>query len=86
VRRANTENYAAIDENPFLAVRGNPLSTFSIDVDRASYSNVRRLLRQGQTPPKDALRIEELVNYFRYDYAEPTGAHHPTWYIFARSP
>ncbi|MFL5381638.1 MAG: von Willebrand factor type A domain-containing protein [Longimicrobiaceae bacterium] len=71
----NTENYAAIDENPFLAVRGNPLSTFSIDVDRASYSNVRRFLRAGQAPPKDAVRIEELVNYFRYDYAEPTGEH-----------
>ncbi|MFL5539220.1 MAG: von Willebrand factor type A domain-containing protein [Longimicrobiaceae bacterium] len=71
----NTENYAAIDENPFLAVRGNPLSTFSIDVDRASYSNVRRFLREGQAPPKDAVRIEELVNYFRYDYAEPTGEH-----------
>jgi len=71
----NTENYAAIDENPFLAVRANPLSTFSIDVDRASYSNVRRFLRAGQAPPKDAVRIEELVNYFRYDYAEPAGEH-----------
>jgi Ca-activated chloride channel family protein len=71
----NTENYAAIDENPFLAVRGNPLSTFSIDVDRASYSNVRRFLREGEAPPKDAVRIEELVNYFRYDYAEPAGEH-----------
>ncbi|HKP77184.1 MAG TPA: von Willebrand factor type A domain-containing protein [Longimicrobiaceae bacterium] len=71
----NTENYAAIDENPFLAVRANALSTFSIDVDRASYSNVRRFLRLGQRPPRDAVRIEELVNYFRYDYAEPTGEH-----------
>ena len=71
----NTENYAAIDENPFLAVRGNALSTFSIDVDRASYSNVRRFLRLGQRPPRDAVRIEELVNYFHYDYAEPTGEH-----------
>lgn len=71
----STENYAAIDENPFLAVRGNALSTFSIDVDRASYSNVRRFLRQGERPPKDAVRIEELLNYFRYDYPEPAGEH-----------
>jgi Ca-activated chloride channel family protein len=71
----NTENYAAIDESPFLAVRGNPLSTFSIDVDRASYSNVRRFLRAGQAPPKDAVRIEELLNYFPYAYPEPRGEH-----------
>ena len=71
----NTENYAAIDENSFLAVRGNALSTFSIDVDRASYSNVRRFLRLGQAPPKDAVRIEELLNYFHYDYPEPRGEH-----------
>ncbi|HVG44558.1 MAG TPA: von Willebrand factor type A domain-containing protein [Longimicrobium sp.] len=71
----NTENYAAIDESPFLAVRANPLSTFSIDVDRASYSNVRRFLRMGQAPPKDAVRIEELLNYFTYAYPEPRGEH-----------
>ena len=71
----NTENYAAIDESPFLAVRANPLSTFSIDVDRASYSNVRRFLRAGQAPPKDAVRIEELLNYFPYAYPEPSGEH-----------
>jgi Ca-activated chloride channel family protein len=71
----NTENYAAVDESPFLAVRGNPLSTFSIDVDRASYSNVRRFLRAGQAPPKDAVRIEELLNYFPYAYPEPRGEH-----------
>jgi len=71
----NTENYAAIDESPFLAVRANPLSTFSIDVDRASYSNVRRFLREGQAPPKDAVRIEELLNYFHYAYPEPSGPH-----------
>src|SRR5207247_3602251 len=59
---------------PFLAVSAHPLSTFSIDVDRASYSNVRRFITQGQLPPKDAVRIEELVNYFPYDYAEPNGA------------
>jgi Ca-activated chloride channel family protein len=71
----DTENYAAIDESSFLAVRANPLSTFSIDVDRASYSNVRRFLRAGQAPPKDAVRIEELLNYFHYAYPEPSGPH-----------
>jgi Ca-activated chloride channel family protein len=69
----NTEAYDKIDDNPFLAVRGNPRSTFSIDVDRASYSNVRRFISYGQRPPKDAVRIEELVNYFSYDYTAPTG-------------
>ncbi|HEX6060036.1 MAG TPA: VWA domain-containing protein [Gemmatimonadaceae bacterium] len=69
----NTESYAALDENPFLSVRANPLSTFSIDVDRASYANVRRFIVNGKRPPKDAVRIEELVNYFPYAYAEPEG-------------
>lgn len=69
----NTEAYNPIDENPFLAVSAHPLSTFSSDVDRASYSNVRRFLLQGQLPPRDAVRIEELVNYFPYDYAGPAG-------------
>jgi Ca-activated chloride channel homolog len=68
----NTESYARIDENPFLAVNGNPLSTFSVDVDTASYANVRRFLSQGALPPPDAVRIEELINYFRYEYAAPT--------------
>ncbi|HET7234076.1 MAG TPA: von Willebrand factor type A domain-containing protein [Longimicrobium sp.] len=67
----NTESYAAIDEPGFRSPRNTPLSTFSIDVDRASYANVRRFLRMGQRPPKDAVRIEELVNYFAYGYAEP---------------
>lgn len=67
------EQYDKIDENPFWAVSVHPLSTFSVDVDRASYSNVRRFISQGQLPPKDAVRIEELVNYFPYDYAEPDG-------------
>jgi Ca-activated chloride channel family protein len=58
------EQYAVIDENPFLAVSANPRSTFSIDVDRASYRNVRRFIREGRLPPRDAVRIEELVNYF----------------------
>jgi Ca-activated chloride channel family protein len=69
----NREAYDHIAENPFLAVAVNPLSTFSIDVDTASYANVRRFLTSGQLPPKDAVRIEELVNYFRYDYPEPEG-------------
>ncbi len=71
----NTESYSAIDENEFLAVHANPLSTFSIDVDRASYTNIRRFLNSGQLPPKDAVRIEEMVNYFPYSDAEPRGAH-----------
>jgi len=71
----NTEGYTAIDENGFKDVLHNPLSTFSIDVDRASYSNVRRFLNMGQLPPKDAVRIEEMINYFSYDYPEPVGKH-----------
>ncbi len=69
----NTESYAAIEENAFLSVRANPLSTFSIDVDRASYSNIRRYLKDGALPPKDAVRIEEMVNYFPYRVAQPRG-------------
>jgi Ca-activated chloride channel family protein len=71
----DTEEYDLIQENPFLAVSRDPLSTFSIDVDPASYSNVRRFIRSGGTPPRDAVRIEELVNYFAYDYPDPTSAH-----------
>jgi len=71
----NTEGYTAIDENGFKDVKHNPLSTFSIDVDKASYSNVRRFLNMGQLPPKDAVRIEEMINYFSYDYPEPVGKH-----------
>lgn len=69
----NTEGYAAIHENEFLAAAAIPLSTFSIDVDAASYSNLRRYLNNGQNPPKDAVRIEEMINYFNYDYSPPTG-------------
>ncbi len=69
----NTEQYEHIDENPFLEVARAPLSTFSIDVDTASYSNTRRFLKEGQLPPKDAVRIEELINYFSYDYPQPVG-------------
>jgi Ca-activated chloride channel homolog len=68
----NREQYAAIEENPFRETRGTPLSTFAIDVDRASYANVRRFLDNGDRPPRDAVRIEELVNYFAYDYEAPT--------------
>ncbi len=67
------ERYAEISENPFLETVRAPLSTFSIDVDTASYSNVRRFLNQGSLPPKDAVRIEEMVNYFEYDYPQPAG-------------
>ena len=67
----NTENYAHVAENAFLNVADQPLSTFSIDVDTASYSNARRFLNDGALPPKDAIRIEEWLNYFSYDYPEP---------------
>jgi hypothetical protein len=70
----NTENYAHVAENPFLSVANQPLSTFSVDVDTASYANSRRFLAQGSLPPKDAIRIEEWINYFAYDYAQPTGS------------
>jgi len=70
----NTEEYSKITETSFLETVGNPLSTFSIDVDTASYTNVRRFLRQNRMPPKDAVRIEEMVNYFSYSYREPEGA------------
>ena len=69
----NTEAYAYQQDNAYQRVADHPLSTFSIDVDTASYSNVRRFLNQKQRPPADAVRIEELVNYFPYDYAPPTG-------------
>ncbi|HRF19901.1 MAG TPA: von Willebrand factor type A domain-containing protein, partial [Chitinophagaceae bacterium] len=64
----NREGYDKITENRFLKVTDNPLSTFSIDVDAASYSNIRRFLNQGQLPPAGAVRIEEMVNYFTYQY------------------
>ncbi|GLC25483.1 YfbK domain-containing protein [Roseisolibacter agri] len=69
------EGYDRIEDNPFLAVAGNPRSTFSIDVDRASYGNVRRFITRGQRPPADAVRIEELVNYFPYALPSPRGEH-----------
>jgi len=68
----NTAAYNHIAENPFLGAKDNPLSTFSIDVDTASYSNVRRFINEGSLPPKDAVRLEEMINYFTYDYAQPS--------------
>lgn len=67
----NTEGYDAITENRFLETSNNPLSTFSIDVDGASYSNVRRFLNSGQLPPAGSVRVEELINYFHYNYPQP---------------
>lgn len=69
----NTEGYDRVNENVFLDVLKNPLSTFSIDVDTASYTNVRRFINDGTLPPPDAVRIEELINYFTYDYPQPSG-------------
>src|SRR6202008_4877521 len=66
-----TPTYDNIEENPFLSAATNPLSTFSIDVDTASYANVRRFINSGSLPPKDAVRVEEMINYFTYDYKEP---------------
>ncbi len=67
------ESYDVINENKFLSVSNEPLSTFSIDVDAAGYSNVRRFLNNGQLPPANAVRIEEMVNYFKYEYPQPAG-------------
>lgn len=69
----NTESYSTIKENGFQNPSKNPLSTFSIDVDAASYSNVRRWINNGTLPPKEAVRVEEMINYFDYDYPQPTG-------------
>src|SRR5690349_10904122 len=66
----NTEAYDRIEDNAFRRVSDAPLSTFSIDVDTASYTNVRRFLNEGTLPPADAVRIEELINYFHFDYAD----------------
>ena len=71
----STEEYNKINENGFKNVKTDALSTFSIDVDRASYSNIRRFLNLGQKVPADAVRIEEMINYFDYDYPQPKGDH-----------
>jgi Ca-activated chloride channel homolog len=67
----NTEAYDPIDENGFKNVKDDPLSTFSIDVDKASYANVRRFLNENTLPPADAVRLEEMINYFTYSYPQP---------------
>jgi Ca-activated chloride channel family protein len=71
----NNEDYDSFVENPFESPKSAPLSTFSIDVDNASYTNVRRFINNGQTVPKDAVRVEEMVNFFKYQYPQPTGEH-----------
>jgi Ca-activated chloride channel homolog len=71
----NTEDYSKISENNFHDATKDPLSTFSIDVDKASYANVRRFINLGQRPPKDAVRIEEMINYFTYEYPQPADEH-----------
>ncbi|PJK01149.1 hypothetical protein CO641_04360 [Lysobacteraceae bacterium NML91-0213] len=74
---ANTERYAARTDNPVQRTVDTPVSTFSIDVDTGSYSNVRRMLRQGVRPPADAVRAEEFINYFRYEHPAPAGREVP---------
>lgn len=71
----NDEDYGTFVENPFEAPKNAPLSTFSIDVDNASYTNIRRFINNGQTVPRDAVRVEEMVNFFKYQYPQPSGAH-----------
>lgn len=72
----NSETYSEIIENKFINTLDESLSTFSVDVDRASYANMRRFINFGEAPPKDAIRIEELINYFDYGYQQPKD-HHP---------
>jgi Ca-activated chloride channel family protein len=67
----NRENYAHFDDNPLKRASEHPVSTFSIDVDTGAYANVRRMLNNGQLPPHDAVRVEEMINYFSYDYPQP---------------
>jgi Ca-activated chloride channel family protein len=73
----NTERYQHLDENPVHLASEQPVSTFSIDVDTGAYSNVRRFLNAGQLPPQDAVRIEEMINYFDYQYAAPDSRNTP---------
>ncbi|WP_418513757.1 YfbK domain-containing protein [Corallibacter sp.] len=75
VQQPELETYDDIVENDFEAVKQNPLSTFSIDVDRASYSNVRRMINNGEKINPNAVKIEEMINYFKYNYAQPKGNH-----------
>jgi Ca-activated chloride channel family protein len=71
----NTESYAELIENPFESPKNAPLSTFSIDVDNAAYTNIRRFLNNGQPVPKDVVRVEEMVNFFKYQYPQPVDEH-----------
>lgn len=73
----NRENYEAAEIQPIRTVAESPVSTFSIDVDTAGYANMRRFLSEGVRPPKDSIRVEELINYFDYHYAGPSGTEHP---------
>jgi Ca-activated chloride channel family protein len=73
----NTENYAVIEGNPVKQAAAEPVSTFSVDVDTGAYANVRRYLNQGSLPPADAVRVEEMINYFDYDYAPPADRARP---------
>ncbi|WP_310538844.1 VWA domain-containing protein [Phenylobacterium sp.] len=73
----NTERYPNAQANPIKQTAQEPVSTFSVDVDTAAYANVRRFLNDGQSPPRDAVRVEELINYFDYGYAQPTDAQVP---------
>jgi Ca-activated chloride channel homolog len=73
VPEASSETYKGVADNQFYGAKTDPLSTFSIDVDTASYSNLRRFINGGKLPPKEAVRIEEMVNYFPYNYPQPTG-------------
>ncbi len=75
VPAAGTEDYQRLVENTFQDPRTQPLSTFSVDVDTASYANIRRFLTEGRLPPPSAVRVEEMINYFRYDYRQPEGEH-----------
>jgi Ca-activated chloride channel family protein len=73
ISEPNTESYATLEENPFESPKKSPLSTFSIDVDNASYTNIRRFINEGQKVPKDAVRVEEMMNFFKYNYPQPEG-------------
>lgn len=75
IPETNRESYAEIEENGFQSPWKNPYSTFSIDVDAAAYSNMRRFVNNGSLPPKDAVKLEEMINYFDYDYEGPRGKH-----------
>ncbi|WCM41716.1 von Willebrand factor type A domain-containing protein [Flavobacterium sp. CBA20B-1] len=71
----DSESYESYQENLFESSHTNPVSTFSIDVDNAAYTNIRRFINNGQKVPKDAVRVEEMINFFKYDYSKPTDSH-----------